>query len=246
MNHPSVGRIVPPAAGFLSLQFGCLWCACYVTLVLLAVVEGVFLRHMGVEYIPKSSLRHVSVRDFCVSADGRWAAARMSFRCGSAGAGITDDVVVFDRQRQTTRRLYLSQLEPRCLAISPTGESLAIACADRSIYVLEWSRDSATSSEPLNGEKHFLHRARGLGITRLVFSPDGQQLAAVGTRHIHLLRIPAEGIGGPAALLHRWPCGGKAISVAFSDDSRSLVVFGLDGELRWYDSQGGQLVGGKY
>ena len=33
--------------------------------------------------------------------------------------------------------------------------------------------------------------------------------------------------------------------MAFSGDSESLIVFGFDGEMRLYDSQGGHLIGGK-
>ena len=83
------------------------------------------------------------------------------------------------------------------------------------------------------------------GSQTLVFAPDGRQLAAVGERDIYLLRVIPEPEVGTAVLVHRWPCGGQSTGVAFSGDSRSLIVFGFDGEMRLYDSRGGQLIAGK-
>jgi len=48
-----IRRMAPRAAGFLMTHFGCLWCTSYVALVLLAVVEMVVLRQLGVESIPQ-------------------------------------------------------------------------------------------------------------------------------------------------------------------------------------------------
>ena len=195
----------------------------------------VVLRQLGVECIPESSLRHVSVGDLCVSKDGRWAAAQMGFRRATSGGAIINDVVTYDFPGGTIQRLCLDQFQPLCVAISPTAESITIACADHSIYLCDGPVTNATSSEPA---KHLrlLHRARDEGITRLIFSPDGRQLAAVGRRFIHLLRYPEGG------LLLRLACA-DTTSLAFAEDSRRLILLNRDATVCWWDTSSFQQVG---
>ena len=207
-------------------------------LVLLAMAEVVLLRRLGVECLPRSSPRYVSVGEFCVSDDGRWAVAQMGFRCALARERIIDDVVTCDLLAGTTRRLCLDQFQPRCVAISPTAESLAIACADRSIYVWSGPVSSLPRGGPPTKNLRLLHRARDEGITRLIFSPDGRQLAAVGSRSVLVLRYPEGG------LLNRLAWAGTT-SLAFAEDSRRLILVGRDGALCWWDTSRALQVGTK-
>lgn len=240
MNHLSVSRIVPPPAGFLSLQFGCLWCAFYVALVLLALAEAAFLRQMGLEHPPDSSLRQASVRGFSGSADGRWAAVQFGFARWSDSTGTSEEVFLHDLRQHTMRPLHVSHLEPRCVTMAAAADRIAIACQDDSIYL--WSGpvsgSTGTSGSPA-GKLRLLHRAHDMEITGLVLSPDGQLLAVAGRSSLQLLRLPEGG------RLYRLAHDGYSTRFVFSDDSRRLVVFGLNGEVRWYDAHSGQQVGGK-
>ena len=228
------------------MQFLAWWCACYLALVLLALAEGIFLRQIGVEYHSKSSLRHVSVRSFSVSADGRWAASQLGFTRWSSGSGTREDVVLHNLRQHTVSPLNLGNLNPCCVTMAPTADRVAIGCLDGSIYLGRCPVHRSTSETgKIDGELRLLYRAHHSWITRLVFAPDGRQLAAVGERDIYLLRvIPAREVGS-AVLVRRWPCRGDSTTVAFSGDSQNLLVFGFDGEMRSYDSQGGQLMEGK-
>ncbi len=230
-------RIIPRAAGFLTAHFSCLWCACYVALILVALAEVIVLRQCGVEGAPWFSSRRVSVGDVCVSKDNRWAAVQMSFRCQDSAGRIINDVVTYDLQRETKERLHLEQYRPRCVSISPTDQSIAIASDDNSIYV--WNRPlaRATGGDPSTGLR-FLGRVGDEGIQRLIFSPDGRKLAVFGRQFIHLLRY-ADG-----KLCLRL-ANDDTSSLAFSRDSRRLVLLGRDGTVRRWDTSSCQQIGSR-
>jgi hypothetical protein len=232
-----------PALGLLSARFAGWWFAFYAALVAIALTEGIALRQLGMEYISRHALSHVRVRDVDVSADGRWTVALVCFRYRRAGAGFINDVLVHDSQERTTRRLHLGELEPRCVAISPAGHSIAVGCVDRSVRV--W-RGPATGDEhrgPANEPARVLHRLRVLHrfrdqwIARLVFSPDGRHLAVLGPRHVHLLRYP-EG-----RLTARLTPHGEPIDVFFSGNSRHLLALDSDRTTSRYDTGSGRQVG---
>ena len=92
--------------------------------------------------------------------------------------------------------------------MAPTAERMAIACQDGSIYLLV--RFSSTSAGRNDGRRICVSSTVLVvpGITRLVFAPDGRQLAAVGERDIYLLRVIPEREVGSAALVRQWPCRG--------------------------------------
>jgi WD40 repeat protein len=231
------GRARTPALGVLSARFAGWWFAFYAGLVAIALTEGIALRQLGMEYISRHALSHVRVRDVDASADGRWTVALVCFRYRRAGAGFINDVVVHDSQERTTRRLHLGELEPRCVAISPTGHSIAVGCVDRSVRVWQGPASGDEHRGRANEPARVLHRLRDQWIARLVFSPDGRHLAVLGPRHVHLLRYP-EG-----RLTARLTPHGETIDAFFSSDSRHLIALDSERRTSRYDTGSGRHIG---
>jgi WD40 repeat protein len=229
---------LPRAVGIVCVQFLGWWTAFFTILTLLALAEGIRLGQQGLRYVSHFSVEQIRVRELHVADDGRRAVALVGFRCQSMGAGIVPDVVLYDLQIPAMRRLDLSALEPRCVAISPRADAVAIAGADCSIYLATGRRNSGLEAglSP-SGEPRLLHRVGDEGIERLVFSPDGRQLAAVGVRFTHVLQFPEGRLA--YQLAHQ---DGATTRAAFSDDARHLIVFHIVGHVKWYDARTGRLI----
>src|ERR687896_181960 len=106
-----VGRIFlsssPQTISDRVVRFASCWFALFLTLLLMALAEGLLLWSLGVKYVPKSSLRHVSVGDFAVSADGRWGASRVKITRHAFHEGHHYDVVLHDLAGPNAIRLHL-------------------------------------------------------------------------------------------------------------------------------------------
>ena len=89
-----------------------------------------------------------------------------------------------------TRRLHLGDMGPCLVVISPTAESLAIACQDGSVYVVTDAAGNVGQPAAQRAGACFAWLG-GTEIGCLVFSPDGRSLAVVRNREIHLLPVPA-------------------------------------------------------
>jgi hypothetical protein len=234
-TRPHGKRSWPRVAGAMGLQFAAWWYVFYVIMILLAVAEEVRLRRQGLRYLPPWAFDHVKVNEFQVTADGRGGVAVMGFRVSRAEARIVPDVVWFDLERRTASRLGLSRLAPRCVALAPHGDSIAIA-SDRSVFVASGIGMGAPGDESMEWDVRVLHRTQDEDIGHLVFSPDGRLLAAVGVRYTYLVSLRE---GGPVYQLAQQDRLARAI---FSEDSQHLILFGFNQPLSRYDARSGRPI----
>jgi len=203
-------------------------------------MEWGVLRRVGVEYIPRDALHNVSVADFSVSADGRWATSCRGMRRGARGQ-VVNEVVLHDLDGQTARQLHLSGIRPGKVAISPNAELLAIGCHDCSVYVMRCASGSIDYGS-LDRLWCVLRDSRDTVIKRLVFSHGGRWLAVAGDCDIHLLAV-RQGANHLPRMLCQSVCDADSVSLAFTADSRHLVVLDRRGVVNWWDTNTGQPVG---
>ncbi len=192
-------------------RFAGLACGLFVALIAMALIEGAVLWLAGVRYTPKSSLHRIGVGDFSVSADGRWGVSRIVITRRSTKFAAQYDVVLHDLKAHRAVRLHLESLEPQCVAISPRGDYLAVACLDGSIYAGPLS--PSDGQEPPGRRVRLAPLATRLdsSIEKLFFSPDGRHLAAVGWRWVL-----------------RFPCTPNAPSQGGASDERITRTFSKD------------------
>ncbi|MBW3599885.1 MAG: hypothetical protein KY475_21760 [Planctomycetes bacterium] len=199
---------------------------------LLALTEAAALRWAGVGYTPPRSLTFAAIADLSVSADGRWGASCVRFQCAGTPAEqrIWSEILVHDMQRpERTIRLYVERLDPQDLAISPSGDRIAFATGDQSVYL--WRR--RTNGDPLR----LLARNPDGGFRDLAWSLDDRRLAAAGTKHLYVWRLPS------GELLSQIERGSKGrIWIGFESDSQRLLCVASDGQIRLWDAEGSRLV----
>jgi WD40 repeat protein len=234
-----IGRTLSPAWARTTLggaaRVGALSCGVFVVLVLLALGEVFALRLAGFKYQPKDSWRYVSFGEFVVSADGAWGASQIGVSRASVHEGIERDVFLHNLTRRRTSRLFLGDLDPCCVAISPADKTLAIACTDGSIYAWNGALQGAADDTPVAGQLRWLYRSPDTIIDQIVFSPDGQLLAVGGARFLCLLQLP-EGV-----LWRQWGHAGDPYAqLAFADDSRRLLSSDAEKNVRLWDALSGQ------
>jgi hypothetical protein len=223
----------PRLAAVLGLQFAGWWCLFYLAVMLVALAEEAWLRHRGHGALARDAFDHVNIGQFQAAADGRWGTAVMGFRDSPLKSGMDSDVVLFECEQRIVFRLGLARFVPRCIAISPQGESVAIA-TDRAIYTIPRAALRAELRESVDLNMRLVQCIDDEGIGHLVFSPDGQKLAVTGLRYTHLLTYPA------GDTVHRLPRANVAVSPVFSEDSRHLIVSGEEHQIIRYDVQEGR------
>ena len=131
--------------------------------------------------------------------------------------GIPHEWIVRSQETMADYQKY-AKLPLIPLVVAPDGKSLAVGCADKSIYLLD--AQTQTVRRVLRG-----HRDQ---VLRVAFSPDGTQLAS-GSWNGEVRLWPVE--SGAGKLL-RTAQPGAAWSVSFSADGRYLAAGGGDGARR--------------
>jgi WD40 repeat protein len=201
----------------------------------MAFAEALVIWLAGAGFANTSMPQKVSLGDFSISANGEWGVSRISYQ-SKAQRRIVHDVVLHNLRGQNAVRLHIGHYRPQSVAVSTTGDIVAIACEDGSIRV----GSASPGREPRLSADHA--RLRPLDRTPenpvcLAFSPDGRLLAATGTRLTCVWQWP------DGKLLQEWPHSGvDAKFLSFTDDSRRVLLPGPEGEVLLCDAYTGQPV----
>lgn len=187
----------------------------------------------GTAFVEKSSPEKICIGDFSISTNGKWGVSRVTFN--SKGSGIVHDAVLHDLRDQTAKRLHL-RCSPRCVAVSPASDVVAIACWDGAIRVWEGSPSRLARLSASGERMRLLDRISDDPIS-LVVSPDGRLLAAVGERFSYVWRCPRGQL--LQKLAHK---DGTSRFVLFSSDSRHVLSSGAKGKVCLRDAYSGQII----
>jgi len=230
-NRGLTGRVVLRRV----TRFVLLSCIFLLAIDIMAFAEALVLWLGGSDIADKSFLKKISIGDFSISANGEWGVSRVSI-AGKAKQGVVYDLVVHNLRGQNAIRLHVSSYRPRCVAVSPTSDDVAIACWDGSIRVWSGSPDRETRLSVSDERLRPLDRVSDCP-TCLAFSPDGRLLAATGMRFTYVWRWP----GGE--LLQKQTHDGDARGfLSFSGDSRRILSPGPKGEACFWDAYTGQTI----
>lgn len=228
-HHQPHGR---SALGRISRFLG-LWAVLFVVIILLAAVEGFVLWRAGFRYIPRTAVVQLGISDFSISADGKLAASRIRYQHNSSD-GTLEDIVLFDLRGQNTGRLHVGSLRPQSVAISPSTDSVAVACTDGSIYAWSSALDQTRESAMLKSRQFRVVSDDIIG--QLVFSPDGRLLAGESDDFTYLWQWPTGEV-----LIKRLHTG-PSRCLSFSADSQRLLSRIDSGEVGVWDVATGQPV----
>lgn len=202
-------------------RFTLLFLAMFVAIVLLALAEGTVLWMKGTRYVPTTAVERVTVTDYAVSADGKFAVSRIAIQRTSRQESASADIAWHDLGEQVTVRLHVDAHDPVCVAASPVDDSVAISCKDGAI--LMWRGSLRTGVHRSNGEqalRAFADTEDSL-IREIVFSPDGSLLVGASMNRTYVWRCPS---GEVLRVLPR--TAGEHAFAAFAGDSRTLITCG--------------------
>ena len=215
-------------------RFVLLTCIFSLVIGLMAFAEAFVLWLTGSDFANKSMPKTIAIGDLSVSANGEWGVSRISI-AGKAKQGMVYDLVVHNLRGQNAIRLHVSSYCPRCVAVSPTSDDVAIACWDGSIHVWRGSPDREARLSAIDERLRPLDRVSDCPMC-LAFSPDGRLLAATGMRFTYVWRWP----GGE--LLQKQAHDGDLGFLSFSGDSRRILSPGPKGEACFWEAYTGQTV----
>lgn len=221
------------------IRFAALCGVVFAGLLLIAAVECSALWLRGIQYTPKSAVWRTSLCDFSVSADGRWGVTCERLWRKAPDRSPECDLVLQDLHQQIATPLRLSHLGPICVAMAPAGDSITLACSDGSIYLyIVASGDEPTRSRE-SGRLRLLHSTRESTFRDIVYSPNGEYVAAAGCCANYLLNLPEK------KMTQTWPIEGidGPPMLSFSQDSRRLLTYtGGDTARLWNTDTGKQVA----
>ncbi|MBC8869314.1 MAG: hypothetical protein H8E44_07840 [Planctomycetes bacterium] len=219
-----------------AVRFAFLTCVFSLVIVLMAFAEALVLWLGGNDFASKALLNKISIGDFSISANGEWGVSRVSFTRKSRRGGVVHDVIVHNLRGQSAVPLHVSRYRPRCVAVSPTSDVVAIGCWDGSIRT--WSgpfdREAGLSASDVRLR---LHDRVPDHPACLAFSPDGRLLAASGMRFTHVWRWPSGEL-----LQKRSHDGDLQGFLSFSGESRRILSPGAIGEACLWEAHTGQTI----
>jgi WD40 repeat protein len=216
-------------------RFAVLWWGCFVGIMMMAGVEAVVLWQRGIRYKPTSSFSRVWASNVSLDANGISAAAIVTFKQNSKEEGSWRDVVLLGLRQGSAELLGVRSLQPQDVAISPGGNAVAIVCVDGSIHaVSDLLHVTAGTAMP---RPRLFARSEDPNVARLVFSPDGRLLAAIGECSVTVWQWP------DGTRLSRRRHSSKSLRVlVFSEDSEKIVSPGQERELCIWDVNSGKLI----
>jgi len=201
----------------------------------MAFAEALVLWLGGSDFANKALPQRISIADLSISANGKWGVSRVSF-IGEARRGMVHDVIVHNLRGQSAARLHVSRYRPRCVAVSPTSDVVAIACWDGSIrtWCGSFDREAGLSASDVRLR---LHDRVPDHPTSLAFSSDGRLLAATGMRFTYVWRWPSGEL-----LQKRSHDGDLRGFLSFSGESRRILSPGAIGEACLWEAYTGQTI----
>jgi WD40 repeat protein len=201
---------------------------------MMAGVEAGLLWQRGIRYTPASSFGRVWASHVSFDANGISAAAIVAFKQNSQ-EGCWRDVVLLRLRRGGAVPLGVRSLQPQDVAIAPGGNAVAIVCGDGSIHAV--SDLFNVTAEATMPRSRLFARSEDRNVARLVFSPDGSRLAAIGECSVTVWQWP------DGTRLSRRRHSSKTLRVlAFSEDSGKIVSLGQERELCIWDANSGKLI----
>ncbi len=168
-------------------RFAVLWWGCFVGILMMAGVEAGLLWQRGIRYTPASSFGRVWASHVSFDANGISAAAIVAFKQNSQ-EGCWRDVVLLRLRRGGAVPLGVRSLQPQDVAIAPGGNAVAIVCGDGSIHAV--SDLFNVTAEATMPRSRLFARSEDRNVARLVFSPDGSRLAAIGECSVTVWQWP--------------------------------------------------------
>lgn len=181
----------------------------------LFLAEGVTLRSMGYRYTHHEAVAHYWVPKEYLSVDcsGDRIVARTLSRMQHKKHGLEDSTIRIDLDSAHAVESHFADLPIESIAISPTGNWVAVSQWDGSIRVSSYEHQT-----PFHAFQVDPHES----IVSLLFSPDERVLAALGEGHVYLWNWATKQL-----LWKRVRNSKQPRPFAFSADSK-LVLFPSD------------------
>ncbi|CAG8976365.1 hypothetical protein HYALB_00006138 [Hymenoscyphus albidus] len=118
------------------------------------------------------------VRDICISSDGKW--------CAVASDELVVKIINTENQRSV---MYLREQEKsvKHLAFDPSGEYIALSCADGLVYIYSLANEAPELIRKIDGLIRTLETDSEIS-SKVVWHPDGRAFAApTATRDIQVM-----------------------------------------------------------
>lgn len=211
-------------------RFTVVWLVGFAVVCLLAGIEGLLYWKSGFRYECNEAYSDVWIPKHALAVDSsaQWIAARMYARRNDPTMGCAVDAVSIDLGQQKSTSLQLAGLRPHSVALSPSGDWMAVSCLDQTLFA---------TKHPAAGERKMPLESVDDVIEILKFSPDERYLAGVGSNHIYVWDWPSGKL--------RWRAPNDQTTraiVEFSSDSSTLLCSRTETQLCDWNIQSGYKI----
>ncbi len=225
-------------------DFFALWGLLLGGIFLLAGAEAVVIWGSGFRYQPDTQTRSVWFDDLSFQRSKRMAAAVVCFRQNALAEGVKSDIVLMDLVTRRTMSLDASHLNPIAVALSPDASTVAVIGDDAAVRLIKDVTPMSTAK--LMAEIETIDDARFDHPTRMLFSPDGDKLAALNEQSVWVWSLSEN------RLLHQHHHGhhehrgsakhGIHKVLAFTRDSQCIIAADSNGGIAIRDLDSGKVL----
>ncbi|MDV6030552.1 MAG: hypothetical protein F9B45_10690 [Phycisphaera sp. RhM] len=220
-------------------DFVALWGLLLGGVLVLAGAEAIVIWGTGFRYQPVTQTRSVWFEDLSFNRSTGMAAVVVRSKLNAQTEGIKSDIVLMNLKTHEAISLNAHHLQPYAVALSPDASTIAVVGADAKVRLL-------TGVTPMADAKMMAEIVTIEGATfhdpiQVLFSPDGEKLAAVNDNDVWVWSLTEN------RLLHQYPHhpvprNGTQKALAFSADSQRILSGNVDGGISIRDLKTGEIV----
>ncbi|MCS7466660.1 hypothetical protein NZK35_08395 [Stieleria sp. ICT_E10.1] len=221
------------------MDFVALWGLLLGGVLVLAGAEAIVIWGSGFRYQPVTETRSVWFEDLSFNRPTGMAAVVVRSKLNAQAEGIKSDIVLMNLKTHEAISLNAHHLQPLAVALSPDASTIAVVGADARVRLMTGVTPMAHAK--MMTEIKTIDAATFHDPIQLLFSPDGEKLAAINENDVWVWSLTEN------RLLHqhqhhRVPRTGTQKALAFSADSQRIISGNPDGGISIRDLKSGKLL----